>query len=227
MRKVLLALLIFLLCLCVSGASAAQVPAGSVRLDLGTSLAGFQYGGWNPDGPEDWLYRRFEVGIGNPNVSLGLGATVIDALAIGLRFSIAMDDEEAGYDKEDSKGEPNYNLSKFKTSFIRWGIWPYLEYAFLDKVVRPFLMLMLGFEGHVAEPYQEKATYWDFVFGAGGGVHFFVVPTVSLDLTILAGFSAGGGSIEPTGEDSADQPETNFTRVLFRLSGILSVSGWF
>jgi hypothetical protein len=140
-----------------------------------------------------------------------------------------MDDEEAGIDEEDTKGEATTDLSKFKVSFIRWGVWPYLEYAFLDKVVRAFLMLMLGFEGHMAEPYHEKATYWDFVFGAGGGLHFFVVPSVSIDLTILAGFSAGGGSIETTGEDSADTEgiDFNFTRVLFRLSGIVSVSGWF
>ena len=109
---------------------------------------------------------------------------------------------------------------------FRWGVLPYLEYAFLKRVVRPFLMVMLGFEGHVDKVYEQKAKFWEFVFGGGGGLHFFGTPAVSVDLTLLVGFSAGGGGFEysPTGGESQ---KTKFTRIIFRLTGMLGVSGWF
>jgi hypothetical protein len=85
-------------------------------------------------------------------------------------------------------------------------------------------MLQLGFEGHKDDLTYETAAYWDFVLGLGGGLHIFANPSVSIDLTILLGFSAGGGAIAPAADDAE---VTKFTRILFRATGGLGISGWF
>jgi hypothetical protein len=206
----------------------AQVPARSVRLSVDTSFVRYHVGGWNPAGPEDWLVQKLEAGVGNPNAAIGLGVTVVDALAIGLRFLIAYETEALTFDQEDSGAEQPSNFDNRKYSYLRWGILPYLEYAFLKKTIRPFIMVTLGFEGNKAENAADIQSFWDFVFEAGGGLHFFASPAVSVDATVLLGFSAGGGKREPANPPEDAEPQTQrFTRILFRATGILGVSGWF
>ena len=85
-------------------------------------------------------------------------------------------------------------------------------------------MVLLGFEGHKDDVAAATTAYWDFVLGLGGGLHIFANPSVSIDLTILLGFSAGGGAVAPK---ATDAEVTKFTRILFRATGGLGISGWF
>jgi hypothetical protein len=228
MMRAMFAVFVLLLGVSLPSTLVAQVPKRSVRLDLATDLIRFQFGGWNPAGPEDWRHTRLSAGIGNPNVKVGLGVTVADALTVGLHFAIGYDKGETKLDEEDSKLEEEEVTTDFDAmtfSEFRWGAMPYLEYAFLSNVLRPFIMFTLGFEGEIDETTYEKTTYWDFVFGLGGGVHLFVSPAVSIDLGLLLGFTAGGGSTEITGEE--EPVKERFTRILFRLNGGLGISGWF
>ncbi len=224
--KKLSAALILILGFLFSGVASAQIPKGTVRLNLDTNIVHFNIGGWNPAGPEDWKMKRLDAGIGNPNVGLGLGVTLADALAIGLKFSIAYESGSASFDEGDSaiyEEESTTDFDAYKYSYLRWGVLPYLEYAFGEKVVRPFIMVQLGFEGHKDDLPAASSSYWDFVLGLGGGLHLFANPSVSIDLTILLGFSAGGGAISPTAEDAEVM---KFSRVLFRATGGLGISGW-
>jgi hypothetical protein len=206
----------------------AEVPSGSVRIEVEANVLKFNIGGWNPAGPEDWRVKSLRAGIGNPDVLAGLGITVVDALTIGIRFGIAVEDLEVKFDEEDSgNATSNTDFDAMKYTMFRWGAIPYLEYAFLDRVVRPFIMVALGFEGNIGENAVEKITFWDFVFGLGGGLHLFGGPSVSVDLTLLFGFSAGGGGTELVDPPDDDGGKERFTRILFRLTGGLGVSGWF
>lgn len=211
----------------LSISASAQVPRGSVRLNIDTNIVNFNIGGWNPAGSEDWRLKKFDVGFGNPNIMLGVGVTLADALAVGLRLSIGYGTASVYFDEDDSgvpEEESTTDFDAMTYSYLRWGVAPYLEYAFGQRVVRPFLMLLLGFEGQTDNVAYVETQYWDFVLGMGGGIHFFGGPNVSVDLTLLLGFSAGGGSITPA---DADAEPVSFTRILFRLTGGLGISGWF
>ncbi len=228
MFRALTGILVVVACIASARPASAQVPARSVRLNVDTTLLKFQLGGWNPAGPEDWRATKIEAGIGNPNAALGIGVTVADALTVGLRFAIAYETEELFFDEEDSKTEPPENFDNQKYSYLRWGILPYLEYAFLKKTLRPFVMIALGFEGYRTENAAEIRKFWDFVLGAGGGLHFFASPSVSIDATLLVGFSAGAGSAKnQASPDDAEPHHLRSTRIMFRGTGILGVSGWF
>ncbi len=227
MIKMQNAIFVIALSMTISITVSAQISKGSVRVNLDTNIVNFNLGSWNPAGPEDWRQQKLEAGIGNPNVMLGIGVTPADALAIGIKFLIGYDKGSVVFDEEDSSIEEEDVTTDFdsmKYSHLRWGIAPYLEYAFGAKVIRPFLMLLLGFEGQTDNVTYVTSKYWDFVLGMGGGIHLFGGPNVSIDITLLLGFSAGGGSIAPEIEDAEVM---TFTRVLFRLSGGLGISGWF
>jgi hypothetical protein len=227
MARILSVLFVVALGTAFSTAASAQVPKGSVRLNLDSNLIMYKFGGWNPAGDEDWKRQDIVAGIGVPNLALGVGVTVVDALAIGLRLSIGYETHEVGFDADDSAISADEVMTDFdamKQTNFRWGIAPYLEYAFMDKVVRPFLMLLLGFEGEKDTAPTVETTFWDFIFGLGGGLHLFGGPNVSVDLTILLGFSAGGGNFTPTVEGAE---KLKFTRILFRANGNLGISGWF
>jgi hypothetical protein len=213
--------------LIIATSAAAKVPRGSVRLNVDTNIVNFSIGGWNPAGAEDWRLKKFDVGFGNPNAAVGVGVTLVDALTLGLRLSIGYGKTAVMFDAEDSdllEEESTTDFDAMRYAYLRWGVSPYLEYAFGEKVVRPFLMLLLGFEGQTENTGYVDTQYWDFVLGLGGGIHLFGGPMVSADLTILFGFSAGGGSFTSAAEDA--EP-IDFTRVLFRLTGGLGISGWF
>lgn len=227
MNRAGFAIFMFFLINIIASTALAQVPKRSVRLDLSTDLVQFQYGGWNPTGPEDWRHTSLDAGIGTPNIKLGVGVTVADALTVGLHIAAAIQKGETALDEDDSNLEGEDATTDFDAmeyTNLNWGVMPYLEYAFLQNVVRPFIMLTLGFEGEIDKVADTKTNYWDFVFGFGGGLHFFVSPTFSVDLGILFGFSAGGGNIEPEAES---EDKNQFIRVLFRLNGGLGLSGWF
>ena len=228
MLRAFLAVWAIALCMISVRPATAQVPARSVRLNVDTTFLRFNVGGWNPAGRDDWLVKRLEAGVGNPNAALGLGVTLVDALTVGVRLTVAYETEELFFDEEDSNRAAPANFDSKKYSFLRWGIMPYLDYAFLKKTIRPFIMLALGFEGSKHEDLVNVQTLWDFIFGLGGGLHIFASPSVSIDLTVLLGFSAGAGSSEPVEPpDDEESHKTRFTRIMFRGTGNLGVSGWF
>ena len=228
MSRALLPVGVVALCFIVVSPVAAQVPSRSVRLSVDSTFLRFNVGGWNPSGSDDWKVKRLEAGIGNPNAALGLGVTLADALAVGVRLTIAYETEELFFDEEDSNRAAPADFDSRKYNHLRWGIMPYLDYAFLKKTVRPFIMLTLGFEGNVYENSVETRKLWDFVLGVGGGLHLFASPSVSIDATVLVGFSAGAGSAEPAEPPEDGEPEKQkFTRIMFRATGLLGVSGWF
>lgn len=228
MSKVLLPIWVVTLCFVLVAPAVAQVPPRSVRLSVDTTFLRFNVGGWNPAGSDDWLVKRLEVGVGNPNAALGLGITLADALAVGVRLTISYETEELFFDEEDSNREPPEDFDSRKYSHLRWGIMPYIDYAFLKKTVRPFVMLTLGFEGNKYENLIEIRKFWDFVLGGGGGLHFFASPSVSIDATVLVGFSAGAGSAEAVeASEDGESDSQKFTRIMFRATGLLGVSGWF
>ena len=178
----------------------ALVRAGTLRPSLETSVLGVNAG--KRDRGDEADLSDVHVGLGNSAIP-GFGVAVIDRLLIGGRVALHFrHNEVGGWERND----------------FGWDVLPYAEYIFLDGVACPFVTATLGIEGWTIE----NPDMWKVAFyvGGGGGAHFFFHERISLDATLLLGFSVGGG------EEEAD-PDIEFVDVLFRLSTFVGFSGWF
>ncbi len=239
MCKKTVAILAILIGISLPSIGLAQVPKGIFRLSIDGDLLEFYHGSFNPGGPEDFDLTNFEVGFGNPDVGFGIGGTLADALTLGVRFTIGWgiekmkpdvdetekDDDDGGSTEppsedagEDAAGDAVNAFTEDGITVLRWGVLPYIEYAFLRRVVRPFIVGTLGLEGETLDVYGTKSNFWDFYLAIGGGLHLFPSPYMSIDGTLLLGFSVGGGE---------DANYGDFTKILFRLSLLIGASGWF
>jgi hypothetical protein len=191
----------------------AEVAKGTIRLHLESTLFSFFKGELDPDGRGDIDLEGVAFGPGAPGheyslgrYSVGLGVTLIPDLVLGARVTMAMthrDDDFAG-----------------ETDLFVMGVSPYLEYVFLDGRWRPFVTGIVGTEGWFGELGNDD--YWlaNFVGGAGGGLHVFLVSQFSIDATALFTFAVGGGE-QDTGRGDDD---IDFHSV--EIGVLLGLSGW-
>jgi hypothetical protein len=204
----------------------AQVVKGKLRLGLDMRLMGFTAATTDYDNADldDTKTRAFTLGVGNPQLGVGVGYSVIDGLVIGARFAL-------GFSSTKSDPDGAGNNDKYRTFDV--VALPYVEYAFdLGKRVAPFLIAALGYECFLVkdisyeddnDPYGKDVTNL-FVFGAGGGAHFFLVDAFSLDASLLAFGGVGGGKAED-GDDNDSHAEDRSLRS-FDLELLFGFSGW-
>jgi hypothetical protein len=190
----------------------AQTKAGLFKIQLDTVLFSYGLGEVDRSSSNDRSFGDATAGLGMANAGIGLGYTVIDRLVIGGRIALGIE----GYDDYfwDAEG-------------FRWSVMPFLEYVFLDKIFRPFIMLSLGFEGYSTEDVEflwqgEKTSWWGFRSEIAGGGHVFVHEVVSLDFTLGMAFVFGNGEVEVT--TSADDLEFKHWR--FDFSALVGLSVW-
>ncbi len=229
MKKSVLVFILGTALLALPGSSLAGVPGGTLRAHLESTFFSLYAGELDPDVGNNVDFNQFSFGLGAPNdnqmnvllptgqVFLGFGGAVIDNLLIGGRVAMFFARHE-----DDPSGSPG-DLS-YKS--FHWGVIPYAEYLFLDGPVRPFVTAELGFHGVVgAQEYcgggsctDDDYHGWFFRIGAGGGAHFFLAESFSIDASMLLGFSHGGGEWD----DDDDDWEID----LFRMDLLLGISGW-
>ncbi len=156
----------------------------------------------------------FDFGI-TPGTDLGIGiaGSIGRRTTVGVRLLLGVSTSsprwEQGGEKVAPDGEELDSTQDYKLtdSLFRYGVLPYLEKAFGDSWVRPFIMFVVGITGFVdtynwyssasnqfgsAEySYTEKWIETRFAVGLGGGVHFFVRDEISIDLWLNELFAAG------------------------------------
>ena len=135
---------------------------------------------------------------------MGFSYAVINKLFIGVRLGIAFE----------HWGDPD-------ASIFSLAVLPYLEYVFLNGVVRPFVSGTFGLETWIQGEGGDYHTIGALIAG-GGGAHFYIGQNLSIDLTGLLGVYMGGGELD--GEPSSSD---NFFDVAFRLAILFGLSGWF
>jgi hypothetical protein len=187
----------------------ADLPHKTFRLHLETGLFTLQRGeiDWD-DSPREWDLDRMGVGLGIPRACAGLGYVVWQGLVIGGRIETAYYDDDYewwGYD------------DAFSLKLL-----PYVEYAFLTGMFRPFVTIYLGVKGLVSDLGDNNDfSMWGFATGGGGGCHIFLLPRFSIDLTLLFGIEVGGVDIDYDGpaDDEGDY-------LLFDMGVMFGISGW-
>lgn len=192
---------VFFVCLLFAQDGHGYVRKGLYRLGFDSNVFRFGLVNIAYENTQDDSLRSFTAGAGMANTGLVLGMTVKNGLLLGARLNIGL----AG------QGEL---LSD--EHYFSWGVSPFLEYVFLDRVVRPFLSVALGAQG--ASSYaDDDSLWWGFRFGGGGGVHFFLHQSVSVDLALDLGYALGRGR----------QFDADFKHWQLSTSVLLGTSGWF
>ncbi len=192
----------------------ADVEKGTFRLHLESTFFVFYDGELDPDGPGDQDFDGVTFGIGAPahdfslsRQSVGFGVALIPNLVLGARVTMAL-----------VHGDDDFMND---ADLFVMGVSPYLEYVFLDGTWRPFVTGIVGTEGWFGEIGNDD--YWlaNFVGGAGGGLHVFVVPQFSIDATALFTFAIGGGEWDTGRRDDDIDYHSIEASVLLGLSGWL------
>jgi len=211
MKKYILGSIAVFTLLSMPGLSSAGIPSGTKRLHLDTMFLGFMFVNTDPEDGPDIETSTFSIGLGKPQVGAGFGISIIDNLVLGARFT--------GYFETVHNDDADWRENTFY-----WGVLPYVEYIFLNQLVRPFIMGTTGFRGDVMRGEAGDADWegstWAFLIGGGGGVHFFVTRNFSIDLIGLFEYS-----IAKHREEYGDEEEA--TSNIFELSLLLGLSGWF
>jgi hypothetical protein len=203
--------------------SQAQSTAGKLRLNLDTRLLGITAGtGELDEAPHtETKVRKFEIGLGSPEFGIGVGYTVIDGLVIGGRLTLAF---------SGTKTDPEGNDNNDKLHVFGLRILPYVEYGFNIGKVVPFVMATLGFRSDLnkdiayeapSEPYYKEVTNM-FVFGGGGGAHFFLAEAFSIDATLL--FMGDVGKLKTDDDQPGHDPEYKVRA--FEMAVLIGMSGW-
>jgi hypothetical protein len=220
MNKALTAMFAVGLLALLPSPSQAQIAKGRFRLNVDTRLLDFTAATIEADDaphPET-KYRNFEIGLGAPEVGFGLGYAVIDGLIVGGRIAISF--LNATVDPEGPGGD-----DETKTFGLR--ILPYVEYGFNIGKVVPFVVATLGFRTDLVKNENvtdNKSVTNLFVMGAGGGAHFFLAPSFSLDASLLIYGGFGGRNDEA--EANNVSVDVDYGVRAFELSLLVGLSGW-
>lgn len=202
--KFLLISLVFLLSM--SGTALSQVKTGPGGVEQGT---------WRFHLDTSVLNHRYDIErersrplhlfwAESPYLGFGFGYTVIDNLVLGARTAFGYQD-----------GDPDA-LDPSDHYRVQFGFMPYIEYMFWPTDwVSPFVTAQLGVESDSGP----KDSDWNFKTGAGGGVHFFLIPQFSMDLTGYLSYHGGHHRVK---DPDKRTPNHDFsTSVMFGLSGWL------
>ncbi|MCP4601331.1 MAG: hypothetical protein GY847_12540 [Proteobacteria bacterium] len=142
-----------------------------------------------------------------------MGLAVSNNLILGSRFWLGHENRMTDDDN-------------FPAFFL--GIFPYLEYIFPNKVVRPSLLAVIGYQGARGETQDRKFKEWSISPGGGVGIHFFIFPVLSIDTEFLFYYRAGWGEFTEDNDymeyDSSYDDKYSFHRFSFDLN--IGLSAW-
>jgi hypothetical protein len=205
---VALACAAFALAVCLPDRARADLPPKAFRLHLESGLITLQRGeiDWD-DTPAETELDRFGAGLGIPRAGAGLGFVVWQGLVIGGRIETAFYDDDYGFWGWDDA---------FSLALL-----PYVEYAFLMGMFRPFVTIYLGVRGLVSDlGDNHDFSMWGFATGGGGGCHIFLMDRFSIDLTLLIGAEIGGVEHDhgPATDDGS--------YAIFDMAIMFGLSGW-
>jgi len=140
-----------------------------------------------------------------PYLGFGFGGAVIDNLFLGARTTLGFRDN----DPDEANPGDNYQ--------VQFGFMPYIEYMFWPTDwLSPFVTAQLGVEGW----HGPQSSNWNFKTGAGGGLHFFLIPQFSMDLTGYLNYHGGHHRVEKPRAKRTPNHDLS-TTVMFGLSGWL------
>ncbi len=180
-----------------------HVDKGTLRFHIDTSVLKYRYNAKTERSEPFHLFWE-----DSPYANFGVGYAVIDRLLIGARMGFGFrDDDPDAHDPGDHYA-------------VRLGFLPYIEYLFFPLPwLSPFVTGQLGVEGQETH----NRSNWNFVVGGGGGLHFFVIPEFSMDLTGFLSYHGGHDKRKRDGRDREDKVPIHIisTTVLFGLSGWL------
>lgn len=204
--KKLFVIMTLLLSLSMSGTALSQrrtgpggVEKGTLRFHLDTSVMEHKYDLKNEESLPFHLFWA-----DSPYLGFGFGGAVIDNLVLGARTTLGF------HDNNPDAVNPNEHYR------VQFGFLPYLEYLFWPSHwLSPFVTAQLGFEGAEAPNHST----WNFKTGAGGGLHFFLIPQFSMDLTAFLSYH-GGHHLDKERERRVPNHLLS-TSVMFGLSGWL------
>jgi hypothetical protein len=142
------------------------------------------------------------VGFGpvpSPRLGIGVGFSANGNVSAGVRLMAGVSTRRWANADGSEDGDEHYLL-------LDYAVLPYFEYAFGSRKIRPFVTVALGLDG-TYERYESSDQDFEgdyttksvtstnlAVVGFGFGMHFFLAPSVSLDLWLLE--SVGVGSIQ-------------------------------
>ena len=176
------------------------VDQGTLRFHLDVAILSYKYDAKaERSGPFHMLWSS------SPYMGFGVSYAIIDRLLLGARVMFGYTD---GNPDEHEPGE-NYT--------VRFGFVPYVEYLFFPlRWLSPFVAGQLGVEG-TETPNNSN---WTFITGPGGGIHFFLNPKFSMDLTSFFCYHGGHRKRkDDRGGDKKDPLHAISLSVLFGLSG--------
>jgi hypothetical protein len=205
MKKFAVSVFVVLSTLFVSGVSVAELPAGIFRLHMSSTFVEVGTGETEADGQSDEGYGGLELGLGMSRFAIGAGFGLGGKLLIGAKLAIG---------QESSDWWPGDEAETFIFSAI-----PYIEFVFLQSRVKPFAKAMAGVEGSRRE---DESGFWGIVLGGGGGLHFFLTQSVSVDADLELNFRFGTGHFALPGP--AD--DIDFSHWRFSFATLLGLSAW-
>lgn len=230
MQKTLYVFPVVILLSAVPLSSFAQVSQGTLRINADTVFLSYAKGNYtdieieNTFGPSaidqgDIHYSEFTLGLGQPSAGISMGWAAVDNLVVGLRLTLGY--ETRTMEESETAGD---TVTKDQSLFA-WGALPYIEYVFPTGLLRPFLMITLGFNGYtddgdIASNENTDIAEWQFYAGGGGGLHMFFADAFSLDLVLTAAFGYGFGSV------ASESTKMDYRNTLFQLTTLIGVSGW-
>ena len=121
---------------------------------------------------------RINVGPGGSIFGLGLGGFIKGHIGVGCRVTASIG-TLVGAEVDDSRLNFEYQIL------------PYFEYVFGRSKVRPFIQVDMGLGGYVDRYEAEDNSYKNvetelmYLFGFGGGAHFFFGERASFDLWLI------------------------------------------
>ncbi len=180
-------------------ADAPSVYAGgrTIRVDLNLSLFNYTRTKWDVDTDEGVSLSTVTFGpVPSLRLGFGIGFSPNGHVFVGTRVLLGISTlrwKEAG-DSSDEGGEHYLGLD--------YALLPYLEYAFGDGKIKPFIAFEIGLDGTYERWAYENSGGGDessesiyatnlALVGIGGGVHLFLGSSVSLDLWLLESIGVG------------------------------------
>jgi hypothetical protein len=205
MKKFAVSVFVVLSTLFVSGVSYAELPAGIFRLHMSSTFVEVGTGETEVDGQGDEGYGGLELGLGMSRFAIGAGFGLGGKLLIGAKLAIG---------QESSDWWPGSENETFVFSAI-----PYVEFVFLQSRVKPFAKAMVGIEGARGE---DDSGFWGLVLGGGGGLHFFLTQSVSVDADLELNLRFG------TGHNTMPGPvdDVDYSHWRFSFATLLGLSAW-
>lgn len=192
MRKVIF-LMLFVQFFTMSLTAEEEKGGGNLMLGVESSVIGYDL---QLVGEDDEIDKNHTVYFlfGSPKFGINLGYKFSDSSLFGLNFGIGFG--HVYVDESDGDTEKN-NALKFKLS-------PFFEYIFSDSKVQPFIKISFDvIIDRVGDYDDNEVLQWYLGATLGGGAHFFLAPSFSIDLSGSIMFSGGEVQLNSSTNDNA------------------------